>query len=67
MSEAVTKSLVAGYRSYAAAPELTEMSEAAPSATPGILSFIGTSSTACGTAVSVISSGGVGATITWGC
>lgn len=59
--------LVAGFTNYAAAPELGEVAETAPAATPAILSWIGMSSTACGAAVSAVSSGGVTATVVWGC
>lgn len=66
------KSLISGYESYVDNGELNEFlsmgEQAAPavSPTPSILSFIGTSSTACGTAASVITGSAVG-TIAKGC
>ncbi|MEI3867520.1 hypothetical protein FBY40_0711 [Microbacterium sp. SLBN-154] len=65
--DAATQSLIAGYRSYAGAADLVEMTEAAPAATPGILSFIAASSAACGTATSIVSVGGTSFTVTYGC
>lgn len=63
----VTRSLIAGYRSYASPAELIEVQETAPASTPAILSFIAVSSVACGSAVSVISASGIGTTIAVGC
>lgn len=65
--EASSQSLIAGYRAYALPSDLAEMSEAAPAATPAILSFIAASSAACGTAASVVSVGGTSFTVTYGC
>ena len=65
--DASTQSLIAGYRAYAAPGDLAEMTEAAPAATPAILSFIAASSVACGTAISVVSVGGTSLTVTYGC
>ncbi|MFI8569078.1 hypothetical protein ACIGGF_21230 [Rhodococcus sp. NPDC078407] len=68
MSDA--NALIEGYRSYAAASELSSIDSSAPAitpATPPVLSFIAESSVACGAGVGVISSGAIGASVAWGC
>lgn len=67
MVQTSAQSLISGYRSYAAAPELADVAQAAPAATPAILSFIALSTVACGAGISVISAGGTGLTIAVGC
>ncbi|CAD5990932.1 hypothetical protein [Agreia sp. COWG] len=67
ITELSADSLVSGYRTYAQAPDLAEITESAPAATPAILSFIAGSSVGCGSAISVVSAGGVGTTIAIGC
>lgn len=66
------ESLVSGYATYVNSTDLMslEAQTAAPAVTPGVsvavLSFIGQSSIACGTATSVVTGSAVG-TITNGC
>ncbi|KZX21359.1 hypothetical protein [Rathayibacter tanaceti] len=68
MSSTTAESLIAGYRSYAVqAPDLSGTTEAAPAATPGVLSFIAASTVACGTAISVVGGSVVGTTVNAGC
>lgn len=68
MISTTAESLIAGYRSYAVqAPDLSEIVEAAPAATPAILSFIAASTVACGTAISVVGGSVVGTTVNAGC
>lgn len=62
-----SESLISGYETYVTSVDFTAVSTLdAPAATPAILSFVGMSSLACGTAVSAIG-GSVAGTITKGC
>lgn len=67
MSINTAASLIAGYRSYAAAPDLAQAAETAPAASPAILSFIAYSSIACGSGLSIVGGSAVATTINAGC
>lgn len=62
-----TESLISGYQTYSTPADLAAVSEAdAPASTPAVLSFVGASSVACGSAVSAIA-GSVVSTVAHGC
>lgn len=66
MTPPTAESLVAGYRSYAVAHDLSNIAETAPAATPAVLSFIAYSSIACGSGLSIIGGSAV-STVAAGC